>query len=210
TFDDIRPTVMSAAKGQGIRFVLQDRAGTTRTVYLVPRRNPEDLYPTVGINPVEQLVLAKARRGGQPPFRRNPPPPAGGPPPPRRTPRAAGALAGGDGPPCRGGDGIVASSNAPANPGVVKAIGPDPRDPSGSKLDTVEFLRNQFRMRGKQMTVLVDRDGRPLSYVLEPGWTQALAGVRLQMGRIAALRVNGPAASATPVAAPGEPGLQTA
>jgi regulator of sigma E protease len=58
--------------------------------------------------------------------------------------------------------------------------------------------------------VRVDRDGTQLDFVVPPGWTQVLPGVRFQMGRLAALRKTGPAAAAILVGPPGEPALQVA
>jgi regulator of sigma E protease len=192
TFDDIRPRVMSGTRGEAIPFWVQDRTGGSRVANLVPRRNPEDLYPMVGIQPSDQLVLNKKRPGGPPPVRKNSP--------------AAAARAGDTG--FQGGDRIVASSHDPKNPADIKEIGTDDRDPGGSRRDTVEFLHNQFRMRGHEMIVRVDRDGTPLDFRVPPAWTRVFPGVRLQMGRIAALRSTGPAARAVPVNAAGEAGLQ--
>jgi regulator of sigma E protease len=62
TFEDIRPEVMGAAKGEGVLFRVRDQGGSTRDANLVPRRNPEDLYPLVGINPIHKLVLPKQRK----------------------------------------------------------------------------------------------------------------------------------------------------
>ncbi|MBO0698886.1 MAG: RIP metalloprotease RseP [Zavarzinella sp.] len=196
TFDDIRPTVMSASKGEPIPFTIEDRTGTTRVANLTPRRNPEDLYPMVGINPIDQLVLNKARKGGAGPVRRN-------------SPAAAAAATDGSGG-FQGGDRIVASSHDPAHPEDVKEIGKDKRDATGSKLDTYEFLHNQFRMRGHEMIVRVDRAGTTHDVKVPAAWTKVLPGVRLQMGRLAALRAGGPASAAVAVAPPGEPALQVA
>ncbi|HKB03354.1 MAG TPA: site-2 protease family protein [Gemmataceae bacterium] len=196
TFEDIRPTVMSSDKGDAIPFRLRDRHGNEREVNLVPRRNPEDLYPIVGILPIEQLVLQKSRRSAFPPYRLNSP--------------AAATTAAENGSNFEGGDRIIGSSFDPAKPTVVRELRKDPRDPNGTKYDAVEFFQNQHRMRGHPMTILVDRDGTTLTFVVPPAWTQVLAGVRFQMGRVAALRSNGPAARAVAVNAPGEPGFQTA
>jgi regulator of sigma E protease len=195
TFDDIRPKVMSAAKGDAILFKVRDRAGNERDAYLVPRRNPEELYPMVGINPVQQLVLQKMRKASEPPVLRQSP--------------AFRATAAQDHSRFQGGDRIIGTSFDPANPAAVKPLPPDPRA-GDTKLDATEFFRNLHRMRGKPMTVVVDRKGTALDFVLEPAWTQVLPGVRLQMGRLAALRVAGPAAKAAPVGAPGEEGLKVA
>jgi regulator of sigma E protease len=193
TFDDIRPKVMSAAKGDAILFRVRDRDSSERDAQLAPRRNPEDLYPLVGINPIEQLTLQKGRKSGGPPVKKGSP--------------AEKAEAVQDKSHFQGGDRIIGSSFDPKKPDEVKAL---TLDPSNTKPDSVEFLANQQRMRGKVMTVRVDRDGTPLDFKLDPTWTRVLPGVRLQMGRLAALRSRGPAANAVPVNAPGEPGLEIA
>ena len=195
-FDDIRPTVMSAAKGRSLYFRVRDPDGTERELNLVPRKNPEDMYPTVGILPAEQLTLQRMRKGAGPPARKNSP--------------ADKARAVQDGSTFEGGDRVVATSFDPANPAAVRDLRPDPRDPSGTKADPFEFLRTERRLRGEPMTVRVDRNGTKLDFVLGPAWTRHLPGVRLQMGRLAALRSGGPASRAVPVGSPGEAGLQVA
>jgi regulator of sigma E protease len=193
TFDDIRPTVMSASKGEGVPFTIVDRAQNHRSMEIVPRRNPEDLYPLVGINPIEKLVLQKSRRGGVPAVRKNSP--------------AFGVKAVEEDTELKGGDKIVASSFDPARPDAIMDIPPDPREPT--KLDTYTFLQNQSKMRGKAFTVRVDRDGKLLTFVVPPGETKVLPDVRFQMGRLAALRANGPASQAKAVGV-ADGGLQVA
>ena len=193
TFDDIRPTVMSASKDEAIRFRIRGVNGAERDASLVPRRNPEDLYPLVGINPAEQLVLQKSRRPDAPPVK-------------RESPAAKATTA--DGSHFRGGDRVVAATD-PDNPDVVSEIAKDPRDPSGAKLDTFDFLRRQHRLRGKPMTVRIDRDGAEHDFVVEPAAHQVFPGIRFQMGRLAAIRADGPAARAALVGPAGQRGLMT-
>jgi regulator of sigma E protease len=196
TFDDIKPTVMSADKGEEVLFKLETGGGE-REAHLQPRRSPDDLYPMVGISPIEQLTLIRALGRNALPYVRNS--------------AAAQATAVEDGSHFQTTDRIVGSSHDPANPADVKEIPLDTRDPSGTKRSAAEFLRRQYRMRGKPFHVVVARDGNPapLTFVIPPAWTQTLPGVRFQMGRVAALRATGPAAKATPVV-PGQPGLQPA
>ena len=193
TFDDIRPEVMSKGRGGSIPFFIH-RPGQTvsRETSLIPRRNPDDLYPVVGINPIEQLMLQKARRPGAPAVRRGSP---------AAKTRAA------DGSELKGGDRIIASSHDPENPADVKPI---PTDAGENKIDTLEFMRRVHRMRGKPMTIHIDRDGETKEFVLEPAYTAVLAGVRFQMGRLAAMRSTGPAAKAERIGTAGEGGLQVA
>lgn len=192
TFDDIKPKIMSTYQGEAILFKLREGEGE-RDAYLKPRRAPDDLYPMVGISPIDQLTLQRGGGRNIPPFLRNS--------------AAAQATAVEDGSHFQPGDRIVASSHDPVNPADVKDIGTDTRDPSGTKLNAVEFLRNEYRLRGKPFHVRVQRGSATLNFVIPPAWTQLLPGIRFQMGRVAALRANGPAAKAV---APGiaEPGLQ--
>lgn len=192
TFDDIRPRVMSTSKGEAVRFRISSLSGAEREVNLVPRRNPEDLYPLVGINPVEQLTLRKTKRSDVPPARRN-------------TPAAKATTT--DGTHFQGSDRIIAATD-PDNPAAIKEIAKDPRDTTGTKLDTMDYMRRQHRLRGQKMAVRIERHGQQLDFTLEPGFTQVLPGIRFQMGRIAAMRANGPAARAKLVAPAGEPGIQ--
>jgi regulator of sigma E protease len=192
TYEDIRPTVMSAPKDGTVMFVIRDDSGATRTVHLSPRRNPEDLYPMVGIYPVSQLELQKPRRPGMTPVRKGSP---------ADKARAA------DGSSFQGGDRIVACTD-PSDPAKITPIPVDPRDPTGTKLDAQEFARRQFELRGKPMTVRVARGGDTHDFVLEPAYSSVVPDVRFQMGRLAAMRANGPAANAVLVAPAGEPGLQ--
>jgi regulator of sigma E protease len=194
TFDDIKPTVMSASKGEEIPFRLED-AGGERDVNLKPRRAPDDLYPMVGISPIEQLTLVRAVGRNTLPYLRNS--------------AASQATAAEDGSHFQTTDRIIASSHDPANPADVKEIPLDNRDPSGKKLSAAEFLRRQYSLRGKPFHVVVARDGnpKPLTFVIPPAYTKVLPGIRFRMGRIAALRATGPAARAVPVAG-GEPGLR--
>ena len=123
---------MSAAKGQPVRFVIHERDGGERALDLVPRKNPEDLYPTVGILPAEELVLQKGRKSTAPPVRKGSP--------------AAGATAvsGRVGTQGRRPDRRLVVR--PGEPGRVLAVPPDPLDPA--KPDAIEFLRRQYRLAG--------------------------------------------------------------
>lgn len=191
TFDDIRPEVMSKGRGGSIPFYIM-RPGeiVSRETHLVPRRNPEELYPLVGINPIDQLTLQKSRRPGTQAVRRD---------------SVAAKARDLDGSELKGGDRIVASSHDPKNPTDVKLI---PTDAGENKLDTLEFMRRLHRMRGKPMTIHVDRDGATKVFVVDAAYTTVLPGVRFQMGRLAAMRSTGPAAKAVLVSPAGEQGLQ--
>ncbi|MSR54902.1 MAG: RIP metalloprotease RseP [Gemmataceae bacterium] len=193
TFDDIRPEVMSKGLGGSIPFYINRRGElVSRRANLVPRRNPDELYPLVGINPIDQLTLQKSRRPGTQAVRKD---------------SVAAKARAADASELKGGDRIIASSHDPKNPADVKPI---PSDAGENKLDTLEFMRRQHQMRGKPMTIHVDRDGATMVFVIEPAYTTVLPGVRFTMGRLAAMRSTGPAAKAVLVSPAGENGLQMA
>src|SRR5262249_56164325 len=89
-------------------------------------------------------------------------------------------------------EGRIMGVTEPGNRGVVKALGPDRRDPTRTKLDAFEFRRIEYQLRGKTMIVRVDRGGTTLDFTLVPAWTQVLPGVQLPIGRLAALRHSAP------------------
>jgi regulator of sigma E protease len=176
---------MGAAKGESILFKIKQPNGTVREAHLVPRRSPEDKYPLVGINPIHKLTLPKVRSADGSPVVKDSP--------------AGRARAVQDGSAFQGGDKIIGVTDDPRNPTVVRPI-PD-NDPT-------VFDRALQQMRGLPMTVSVDRGGTPLDFPLQPDWSRRLPGVRFQMGRLAAVRFNGPAARAVAVGG-NEPRLQT-
>ncbi len=186
TYEDVRPQVMSVAKDGTIRLVLADRNGNPTTLDIAPRKGADDLFPTIGIQPLAQLVLQKSIRGG-----------------PVVQPNSPAAKANQFQP----GDKIIGTTN-PANPSEITVLPKDDRDVSGTKYDATEYFRREYQLRGKPMTVRVERSGSTLDVPLEPTWTKVLPGVRFQMGRIAAIRKVSPAASAKVVGAEGEPSLQ--
>lgn len=186
TFDDVKPEVMSASADDKIPFVLLDRKGQSVTVELQPRKNPDDLYPMVGISPVDQLVLQKNVRG-EPVVRANSPAAKAD----KFQPK----------------DRVIGTTD-PDNPSTVTLLPKDPRDVTDQKYDAFEFYKRQHRLRGKPMVVRIERDGTPMDVLLEPSWTKVIPGARFQMGRVAALRKNSPAATAKAVGSENEPGLQ--
>lgn len=187
TFEDIRPEVMGAAKGDPVLFKIRTPDGSERDAHLVPRRNPEDLYPLVGINPVRKLTLPKMRKADGSPVHPNS--------------AAEQARATQDQLPFRSEDRIVGATD-PDNPAQIKSL---------AETDSLAFDRALHRLRGKPVTVRVDRGGTMLDFVVPPAWTQHLPGVRFQIGRVAAIRSGGPADRAVPVGPPAdEPGLEVA
>lgn len=196
TFDDIKPTVMSVSKGDAIPFRIKDASSTERDAQLVPRKNPGELYPTVGISPIDQLTLFRS------PGKKNPPYIMG------TAASKATAVEGGTH--LMGGDKIIATSYDPTKPAEIRDLPLDERDPSGSKPSYLEFQHRQYLLRGKEMWVRVTRGDQTLTFMVPPQFQNVIPGVRLQMGRVAALRMNGPGATAKPIDGTTDTGLLAA
>lgn len=194
TYPDIRTKVMSSSKGDEIPLKLRHRDGTEETITVSPKRDEGELFPTIGVVQNDQLVLRKAvgRAEGI------------------RVAKVGSAAENAkdkDGKGFMNGDKIIACSNDPANPATVTDIPVDPLDPTNTKLDFFEFRERLHLMRAKPMTIRVDRNGEKHDLVVTPeyGWT--LPGVRLQMGRISAIRNNSAASKAKPIDGTTETGL---
>lgn len=184
-FDDIRPIVMGTKKGETVRFVYKDSPEGPNIVAVVePGRDTEALFPVVGVFPSAQLTLQKSRRGDYKPYRIGSP--------------AAEAQ-----PPFEGGDKIVACSNDPKDWKNVAPISPDLRDGAAGRLDWFEFNRRMSDLRGQNMIVRVDRDGKEIDITLKPAFHHT-SGMRMEMGRVAARRKDSAAARAKAVFPSGE------
>ena len=177
-FDDIRPDVMSASKGEKVRFVYRDGPKESPTeVHVEPGKDSEALFPVVGVGPASQLTLIKSRRVEMKPFRPGSP--------------AAKAQ-----PVFQTGDRIIACSNDPKNPAEVTPLPKDDREGAADKLDYFEFEKRQRLMRGLPMTIRVAHAaGGEEDITVEPAY-HATFGLRMEMGRVAAVRKNFPAAAA--------------
>ncbi len=183
-FDDIRPAVMSTSKGETVAFIYQDGPGKPlKTVNVEPGRDSERLYPVVGVSPASQLVLAKSRRSDFKPY----------------FPGSPAAKAE---PPFQGGDQVIASSYDPADYTKVSDI-----PIVNGKRDFFEFEKRQFDMRGRKMIVRVLRGNTTLDITVEPAFA-ITTGMRMAMGRVAAVRTNSPATRAKPVDANEKSGIQ--
>ena len=98
------------------------------------------------------------------------------------------------------GDRIIACSNNPDDASTVVPIPPDQRAGADGKLDYFEFMARQQIMRGKPMTVRVERSqSKELVDIIVPPSSMNVTGMRMRMGRVAAVRKGFPAATATVV-----------
>lgn len=111
------------------------------------------------------------------------------------------------------GDSIVGTSDPDAaDPLATRPLPPDPRDPQHRHLDYFELLSRLRRLEGRPMVVQVRRDDpahagsdhEPLpessadqgavNVLVPPAYHLVLPGVRMEMGRISAVREGSPAA----------------
>lgn len=176
-FDDIRPIVMGTNKGETVRFVYKESPDGPAVVAVVePGRDSEALFPVVGVGPSWQLTLQQSRRGDYKPYRIGSP--------------AASAQ-----PALQGGDKIVACSSDPSDWTKVEAIPPDRREGAAGRLDWFEFHRRMQDMRGQNVIIRVERDGKTTDITVGPAFHQ-VSGMRMEMGRVAARKKDSPAARA--------------
>jgi len=167
-FDDLRPIVMSTHNGESVPFtVVWPGREETEDISIEPVREPEAMFPIIGVGPAPRLKLLTFRRQEVKPFV------AGSP----------AALTGEFKP----GDSIVASTDAT---GSVTAIPADKTDPMG-KPSFFDFYRRSRDLRSKEMTIRVQRvDSEETADIKVAPATTYTAGMRMQMGRITALRVG--------------------
>ena len=188
-YPDIRSKIMASSKGDIIPLHVRHRDGSEEVLDVAPKRDEGELFPTIGIGQTNSLVIQKSNR------------PEGVRP--ARPSSAAARAVDAEGNGFKPGDRIVASSHDPAKPTEVKDLPLDPRDPMQTKLDFFAFRERMDVMRGKPMLVRVERDGQRIDLTVPPEYTHVIPGVRLQSGRITAIRNNSPAARAKPL----EPGI---
>ncbi|MEZ6140738.1 MAG: RIP metalloprotease RseP [Zavarzinella sp.] len=180
SFDDIKPTIMSSSKGEAIPLIV-DGDEKTRELTLVATRAPDELYPTIGIGPANQLKMPRKL----PPMLEL-----------MKLPRPGRLAVDENGNGFQANDQIVACSYDPTDPKKVSDI-PTYVDPDGvTKRVYEEFARRQKLMLGKPMIVVVEREGKRFHFEVAVPYAREIPGVRFQMGRLAALRANGPAATA--------------
>lgn len=174
-FDDIRPIVMATQKGEQVAVAVV-HAGQSSPVDLTaePLRDEGARFPTLGVTPPSRLTLLSMK---QPGFKPVVP----------KSPAASASV------PFEGGDRLVAMTD-PDKPGEVTLIAPDPRAPeSGPNIE--EFYRRMARLAGREVTLRVERGGQLIDSVVQPAYRADL-GVRMQMGKVVALRKGGPAETA--------------
>jgi regulator of sigma E protease len=183
-FDDIRPEVMSTRKGEKVTFIYQDGPGQPlKTVQIEPGRDSDSLFPKVGVAPADQLVVPKSRR-------------------PDFKPYIPGTPAAKAQPPLQPGDRVVASSYDPADVGKISEI-----PMVDGKRDYFEFEKRLFDLRRHKMIVRMQRGDAVVDVEVGPAYTYT-TGMRMAMGRVAAVRTNSPASRAKAIDANEDGGIQ--
>jgi regulator of sigma E protease len=181
-FDDVAPAVMLTRADQAVHIVLAQPGGKPLDIDIMPRRDPTDPKPVIGVLMPEDLRLVTDRRK------------LSGEDRPVLTTSAAAHSE----PPFEFNDVIVGSNGADQKLDAVSALPPDPRNPGGLG-DYFEFRRREVRMAGKPMMVRVrrranDRDTE-VDIKVPPAWHWTF-GARMRMGKVSAIRENSPAAEA--------------
>jgi len=179
-FNDIRPVVMSARKGQEIDIVVQRPGQSESETYRVePLRGEGQFYPQLGVRPPDRLTLLSLKKGS---FR---------PAIPGSTAAAA------KDPAFEPGDRIIAMTDLDAAKGVT-ALRPDPKDPS--RPDFADYSLRMEKLAAFPITFGVRRKDQPddaslTAITVQPAYRSDL-GVRMRMGEVIALRRGGPAEKA--------------
>jgi regulator of sigma E protease len=189
-FDDIRPKVMSSSKGEKIK-IEWDRTDAQGNVHhftgeVVPIRDEGQRFPQIGVAPPYKLTLISGnKRKVRPVF--------------PGTPAAEATSA--DGQKFEAGDRIIQMSN----PDAPKREGA-PRDPSDVH-SYEDYYRRMVRLAAEPIAFVVQRKkeretdpDRTATIVVKPAFRHDL-GMRMQMGKVAALRKDGAAERAGVIAA---------
>lgn len=179
-FDDIRPVVSSTTRGEQVQLGLEYR-GKTESISVEPLRQEGAFFPQLGILYPEKLTLRQFRRDPTPPYTPGSP--------------AASAKAADGGPGFLAGDRIVGISD-PTDPAKVTPVDPNWNQLPGEFFD---YHRRLVHLAGKPMTFHVVRQGdasnTPVPVVVAPAYHYDV-GLRMRLGKVAAIRRNSPAEKA--------------
>jgi regulator of sigma E protease len=178
-FDDIRPKVMSSSEGEQItiEWDRKDAQGNVRHFAgtVVPIRDEGQRFPQIGVAPPYQLTLISGNKRKLRPYYPG-------------TPAAEATSA--DGKKFEAGDRLVQMSN--------------PDDPARKPTDVTsydDYYRRTVLLAAEPITFVVQRKDSSERVALEvkPAYRHD-PGMRMRMGKVAALRQDGPAARAQPTA----------
>ena len=177
-FDDIRSIVMSSAKGEQVPVVVEQPGPDGKPVRVElgvePLRSEGVYFPQLGISPPLRLTVVSTKRRIVPPA----------------EPGSPAALA--TDPGFEPGDRVVGMTD-PAAALMVTAL---PRDARG-EADYDAYYRRMTDLAERPVTFRVVRKGQPddatpADITVQPAFRSDL-GVRMQMGKVAAVRRAGPA-----------------
>lgn len=186
-FDDIRPIVMSTVKDEAVKLVV-DYRGKQQTLDVEPLRDEGVPYPQLGVAPEKKLTLMSSKR---PTFR----------------PVTVGSPAAKVQPELQQGDRIIGMTD-PDDPTKVTALPADPSDATGAQASFAEYARRMNLLAGVPITFNISRGnpatGVTLTSVTVPPAYRSDLGVRMQMGKIVAIRRESPAEKAGVQARPFE------
>lgn len=180
-FNDIRPIVMSTLKGEQVPVVVEqagsDGKRAVENLLVEPIRDEGVPFPQLGVSPPYRLTLLDAKKKAYPPV-------------------VPGSPAADAQPAFEPGDRIVGMTD-PADPAKVTPLTPDPNDPSRSKPDFDEYYRRMVELAKQPVTFQVLRKGQPegstpVEITVQPVYRMDL-GMRMQMGKVVAIRTGGPA-----------------
>lgn len=186
---DLVPTVMRSHAGQKLELVVgpPDAAERVwRTLHIEPRLTGDDRGPRLGVLPPQGLDLAPpnlSEMGWQPAATES------------AAARAEPAFALGDsiiG--CTDPDRLPADG-ATADAAFVTELPVAAYDPTGQKRDASVFRRRLQRLAGQEMIVRVRRADQAVDIKVPAAYCYTF-GLRMRIGGIAALRLDGPAARA--------------
>jgi regulator of sigma E protease len=185
TFKNLRPIAMSTRQGENLKVVIERDGKELDPIDIYPLREEGTNFPILGISAEYQLTLPSIKKKG---FQVTVP---GSP--------AAKAKDPGFEP----GDRTVGMTDP-----ETKAVTPflaDRQDPD-QKPNIREYYRRMELLAGKPVTFsVVRKDGQTANIAVEPAYRGDL-GMRMRMGRVAALREKGPAKEAGVMASPdGQP-----
>jgi regulator of sigma E protease len=180
-FADITPEVFSTKKGELVHIEFTHR-GTASQVKAEPLRMEGSLYPQLGLSFPQSVQLGYSKRDSAPPFEVDSP--AHG----WNVKAATQGL-----PLILPGDTIVGMTD-PANPSHVTPLEQNWNDLPGFQFD---YRRRLAALVGKPITLELKRNQSTETVRVEllPMYRQD-TGLRMKMGKIAAVRVNSPATNA--------------
>lgn len=183
-FDDLKTAVINSSEGEKLRFVFGPPGANPEELpqhWIEPRKEEGSEQPMIGIGFPVELKLPRPRDRKDNPL-----------------PVVVGSPAAQAQPPFEFGD-IIVGTTDPGNPKQVTRLPPDPRNPE--QLDYFDYQRRLRLLAGKPMIVQVRRQAsehaEPTFVDLEvPAAFHYTLGLRMRMGKIAAVRDNSGAAKA--------------